>query len=235
MPHQIAATARVPTPPRTIAAAGPSSWPTTPDSNAPNSFDAPMNTASTASTRPRLSAGVTSGHEGRADEHADRVGTRQHEQRDERDREAGGDAERDRADAEQRDRDQQGAADATAHGLHGEVQRDDARADAGGRAQPAESDRAHAEAVLGDRGEQRHRAAEEHREQVERDRAQEDRLAAHEPQPLDRFVHARLLAPSRPRSACVRTNGCTFTKSTVRAEATTRIDAAANGTQGSTT
>ena len=36
-------------------------------------------------------------------------------------------------------------------------------------------------------------------------------------------------------SACVRTNGCTFTKSTVRAEVTTRIDAAANGTQGSTT
>ena len=61
MPHQSAATARVPTPPSTMATAGPSSWPTTPDSNAPNSFDAPMNTASTASTRPRLSCGVTSG------------------------------------------------------------------------------------------------------------------------------------------------------------------------------
>src|SRR5439155_24769839 len=48
-------------PPGTIAVAGPGSWPTTPDSNAPSSFDAPMNTASTASTRPRLSAGVING------------------------------------------------------------------------------------------------------------------------------------------------------------------------------
>ena len=48
-------------PPRTTAEAGPSSWPTTPDSKAPSSFDAPMKTASTASTRPRLSAGVASG------------------------------------------------------------------------------------------------------------------------------------------------------------------------------
>ena len=59
--HQPTATNTDATPPITIAMAGPKSWPVTPDSNAPSSFDAPMSTISIASTRPRISAGVTSG------------------------------------------------------------------------------------------------------------------------------------------------------------------------------
>ena len=48
-------------PPNTMAIAGPNNCPVTPDSNAPNSFDAPISTISTARTWPRIASGVTSG------------------------------------------------------------------------------------------------------------------------------------------------------------------------------
>ncbi len=54
-------TASVAAPPSTTAGTVPNAWPITPDSNAPSSFDAPMNTFSTARTLPRVSLGVTSG------------------------------------------------------------------------------------------------------------------------------------------------------------------------------
>ena len=52
---------RVATPPNPIASPGPSSWPATPDSKAPSSLEPPMNTFSTARTRPRMVGGVTRG------------------------------------------------------------------------------------------------------------------------------------------------------------------------------
>ena len=56
-----ATTPRVSTPPRTTAGPTPSRVAATPDSNAPSSLDAPMNTFSTAATRPRMRSGVASG------------------------------------------------------------------------------------------------------------------------------------------------------------------------------
>src|SRR6202035_4825327 len=51
-------TSSVAAPPRTIAGTRPNHAAVTPDSNSPSSFDAPMNTAFTALTRPRISSGV---------------------------------------------------------------------------------------------------------------------------------------------------------------------------------
>ena len=52
---------RVAIPPPTTVDLTPTSCETAPDSNAPSSFVAPINTFSTADTRPRLSSGVTNG------------------------------------------------------------------------------------------------------------------------------------------------------------------------------
>ena len=57
---QTTASTIVITPPATTAGTAPSNAAATPDSNAPSSFDAPMNTPSTAFTRPRTSFGVAS-------------------------------------------------------------------------------------------------------------------------------------------------------------------------------
>ena len=54
----IAATAIVPTPPMTTEKTGPNIAATVPDSNAPSSFDVPMNRPLSADTRPRMSSGV---------------------------------------------------------------------------------------------------------------------------------------------------------------------------------
>ncbi|CAB4602025.1 unannotated protein [freshwater metagenome] len=54
-------TTSVPMPPPTTVAGVPIACAAMPLSNAPSSFEAPMNTFSTASTRPRFSSGVTSG------------------------------------------------------------------------------------------------------------------------------------------------------------------------------
>ena len=53
-------TAIVATPPSTTAGTSPNHFAVTPDSNSPSSFDAPMNTAFTALTRPRMWSGVSS-------------------------------------------------------------------------------------------------------------------------------------------------------------------------------
>ena len=57
----VAATAIVMKPPPAIAHGSPNARAATPLSNAPSSFEAPMNTPSTALTRPSWSLGVTSG------------------------------------------------------------------------------------------------------------------------------------------------------------------------------
>ena len=88
----------------TMATAGPSSCPTTPDSNAPSSFDAPMNTPSTARTRPRMANGVTSGTRVERMNTLTESAPGEDQERDERDREARRGTEHDRAEAEQRDR-----------------------------------------------------------------------------------------------------------------------------------
>ena len=79
------------------------------------------------------------------------------------------------------------------HRLEREQERDEPGADAGGGAQPPEADRTDAEPVLGDGGQQRDRTAEQHRDEVERDRAEQHRFAAHEAQTFHRVAQA--LAP----------------------------------------
>ena len=64
-------------------------------------------------------------------------------------------------------------------------------------AQPPVADVADAEAVLGDRRQQRHGAAEQHGEQVEGDGAEQHRLAADEAQPLEGVVQRRPLVGRR--------------------------------------
>ena len=58
---KVAAMATVTKPPPAMAHGNPNARAATPLSNAPSSFDAPMNTPSTALTRPICSSGVTSG------------------------------------------------------------------------------------------------------------------------------------------------------------------------------
>ena len=48
----------VPIPPETTENTGPKKFATRPDSNAPSSFDVPMNSEFSAETRPRISSGV---------------------------------------------------------------------------------------------------------------------------------------------------------------------------------
>ena len=74
--------------------------------------------------------------------------------------------------------------------------------------------------------------AEQDREEVEGDGAEQDRAAAHEPQALHRLVHARalaLLVGARARTPAA------SRASTVTAAITTSPDATTNGTHGSTT
>ena len=78
-----------------------------------------------------------------------------------------------------------------AHGSDGERHRHQRGPDPGRRAQPPVADVADAEAILGDRRQQRHRPAEQHREEVERDGREQDRRAADEPQPFDGGAHRR--------------------------------------------
>ena len=56
---QTAVTARVATPPTTTAGTKPNPAAVRPDSNSPNSFEAPIKTALTALTRPRMTSGVS--------------------------------------------------------------------------------------------------------------------------------------------------------------------------------
>ena len=99
-----------------------------------SSFEAPMNTASTASTRPRLSAGVTRGTRllewmnTLIQSAPDRT-----MKREERDGKLVGVGEHDRRDPEDRHRDQERTADVAGHRSTREVERDRGGADAAGR------------------------------------------------------------------------------------------------------
>jgi hypothetical protein len=76
--------------------------------------------------------------------------------------------------------------------------RDDHGADAGRGAEPPVADVADVEPVVRDGGQQGDGAAEQDREEIERDRAEQHRPAAHEPQPLHRVVPGRALIGWRP-------------------------------------
>ena len=190
-------------PPSTIAGPTPSSAAATPLSNDPTSLEAPMNTFSTADTRPRIAIGRGERDDRRADEHAHRVGAGEHHERDERDRVAAASARAPpwpprtprpttsshRPTSSQRAHRQQ----------HGDHDRPDARCGA----QPAVADVADVETILGDRRQQRHRSTEQHGEQVEGDRPEQHRLPADEPQSLERVSEGS----SSARPACVPAGG----------------------------
>ncbi len=177
-------------PPATTAVTLPTSAATTPDSKAPSSFDALMNTISTAPTRPRSSFGVTSAtvvermfmlimstkpltasaasESGRERE---RPKTTMHSAEDGDDH----DQRRPRREAE-------GPA------------REDHTGDQGARrgrgAQDAETERADMEDRSREDGQQRGGAAEEHGEQVERDRPEQHPRPQHEADAGDEAVQA---------------------------------------------
>ena len=101
------ATTTVATPPSTTAGTAPMSAAATPDSNAPSSFDALMNTISTAFTRPRSSSGVTSGQDRRPQDDADHVEARPEREREHRQPHLPRETEHDHADAEPGDDDEE--------------------------------------------------------------------------------------------------------------------------------
>jgi hypothetical protein len=89
-----------------------------------------------------------------------------------------------------------------------EDQRHHHRAGRRRRAQHAEPLGPHAQHLVGEHGQERRRAAEEHREQVERHGAEDHRLGAHELHALDEAArHGKLLGGARAaaRSGCGRT------------------------------
>ncbi len=159
-----------------------------------------MNTPSTDVTRPSWSSGVTSGTSDPRMYIETMSAPESTTSADERHRVAAGDAEHDRAEAEHRDHHEQRRPDATADRPHGQHDRHQTGADPGRRAQPAVRDVADAETVLGDRRDQGDRAAEQHREQVERDRRQHDRGASDEVQPFERQPQRRPLAHRHRRA-----------------------------------
>ena len=70
------------------------------------------------------------------------------------------------------------------------------------------------EPLVGERGQQRDRAAEQHREQVERDRAEHDRLAADEPESLDAPRRGARALPGRSTASAVTVTGTDGTRAT---------------------
>ena len=131
------------------------------------------------------------------------------------------------------DGDEQHAPDVAGDRAPGERDRRDRAADAAGGPQPAQPDGADAEPLLGDGGQQRDRAAEQHGEQVERDRAEQHGLVADEAQPLERVAQpgpggctgrrvatapSGALAPRRARHAPIAV-GCSRTRRMATADA----------------
>ena len=100
------------------------------------------------------------------------------------------DPEHDRERAEQRNDAQQGHADVTAQRPCRECERDDRRADTGRGVEPSEPEGPDVQTFVGDGGQQRECAAEQHREEIERNRAEENRATANEPQSFECFVYA---------------------------------------------
>ena len=189
--HQPTAMASVAQPPSTTAPVVPSNSPATPDSKAPSSLEAPMNTFSTARTRPRMSeetARGTSVLRMNTLTASAPVST----------------AMATKATAKLRvipstivtrpnaaTAYEQAVADVAGDGLAGQAQRDQGGADAPGGPQPTEAHGVDPQLILGDGRQQGHRTAEQHREQVEGDGPEQDRLAADEAQALEGLVHCR--------------------------------------------
>ena len=176
----------------------PSSLAATPDSNAPSSFDEPTKIEFTDDTRPSRCDGVSTCSS------VDRTSTltlsampliassadRKHE--------AARQSERDDAQRERRDRIEQRASGALERRTMREIHRRDHRAGRRRRAQDPESLRTDVKNLIGKHGQQRLGAAEQHREQIERQRREQDRFAKHESQardadssPIDSFVDDR--------------------------------------------
>ena len=175
----------VATPPKTTAPAVPSTAPATPDSKAPSSFEAPRKTPSTAITRPRAGLGVTNGTS------VARMNTLTESAALNSSRAAKATA---KLRVSPRTMVPTPNRATTVYSLrpmwrmtgralnpHG----DEGGPDPGRGAQPAQADGAHAQALLGDGGQQRHGTPEEHGEQIEGDGPQQHRVGPDDPQALE--------------------------------------------------
>ena len=170
----------VATPPSTTAGTAPINAAAMPDSNAPSSFEPLMKTISTAFTRPRSSSGVASATV------IDRMfmlnmsakpATASAAQ------ESGNDFESPKtiiASAEDRHDKEQRPAGVAADRPSREDDAGNESSDRRRAAEDAEPDRPGVEDVLCEEGQEGHCAAEEHGEEVERDRTEEDRCAPDE-------------------------------------------------------
>src|SRR5437867_3116825 len=107
------------------------------------------------------------------DDHADHVRRAENGEGDEREREAGGEAEHDRGRPEEHDGTKEGGPDSPPQRIAGEEDRRRQGADGRGRAHESEPARTRVENVARVDGQERGGAAEQHREQVERHRAEQ--------------------------------------------------------------
>ena len=176
-------------PPSTTDPVVPNNWPTTPDSKPPSWLEAPIKTFSTARTRPTHLGRRGQRDQRGADEHADGVGRRQAEHGDEGQRVRTGDTEDDGPHPEDGHRAEQDPPDPALDRANGDDQGHRPCPQAARRPQPAEAQRPGVQAY-GDGRQKGHGPAEEHREQVKGDGAQDDRLGADKPQAFQRFVEA---------------------------------------------
>ena len=175
-------------PPKITDGTSPRSFAASPDSNAPSSFDEPMKIPLIADTRPRIASGVAScriversttdtpSHTPEANS----ITTDSHRCCDS--------AKPMMHSAEAGDREQQHAPGMLLQRLARQPQADEHRARGRRAAQDAERLRARVQHVLDEGRQQRDRAAEQHREHVQRQRAEQDLVAEHEAQP---FADAR--------------------------------------------
>ena len=121
-------------------------------------------------------------------EHVDEAADREREQREQ---ERAGEPEDDHARAERADGEQGACGRRGRHRPAGEADRTDQRTDGDRAAQHAEAERADVQDRLREQRQQRDGAAEQHGEEVERDRAEEDRRPADESDPGEHAAVAR--------------------------------------------
>ena len=133
-----------------------------------------MKTISTAFTRPRTSSGRHERQDRRAEDDAHHVERAPERQREHREPHRAREPEDDHAGAEARYDEEQRRPGAPSDRVAGDDERRDERADRRRRAEEPEPGRADLEDVLREDRQQRDRAAEEHGEEVERDRAEQD-------------------------------------------------------------
>ena len=159
-----------------------------------------MNTDSTAPTRPRRWSGVDERGRRRADVDAEHVGGAADGERREREHDPVREAEDDDARAEHARRRTSSVApvrDCT--GRRTSTKPVEHRADRRRAAQDAEADRPGVQHRLGEHRQQRDRAAEQHGEQVEQDRAQQDRRVADEADAAEQRLQAAAAAATAAR------------------------------------